>query len=714
MLGTLLHGRYKIIQVLGTGGFGQTFVAEDAQQPNHPKCVVKQLKPASQDAKFLQIARRLFQTESDILEKLGSHPQIPGIMAHFEEDGEFYLVQEFIEGRTLSDELSASKLLSETQVVSLLRDVLEVLMFVHNNQVIHRDIKPSNLIRRQSDGKLVLIDFGAVKQIQTHITTEPDQTGHTVGIGTQGYVPSEQLMGKPRFNSDIYALGMTAIQALTGAHPSQLPSHPDTAEVIWQDQARVSPWLAAIINRMVRYHFSQRYQSAMDVLKALDRQSDPLYDPTTVSPTEMLDGFETRLLNTQARPIVWKKLTKSGLKVVAIASLSVTSFVLGVRQILPLEPMQLAVFEPLEAVAFDRMMQVLPDRGIDPRLLVVEITEQDIRAQNRFPLPDRVVAQALERLNRNRPRVIGLDLLRDIPQETGQAELIAQLKQPNVISIMNIGDPATGGTPAPPGIRKDQVGFNDFVTDHDNVIRRSLLFADVDNETLYSFSLRLALAYLQKEKIEPEASTRSTNVLRLGKIDFLPIESNAGGYQTIDANGYQIMLNYRTRNIARRVNLTQLLNGEVNPEWIRDKIVLMGTTAPSAKDLFLTPYSSAAREDAKMPGVMLHAQMVSQILGAALENQPLLWYWAEPIEMLWIALWSVLAGLLAWCIRRPILLSLAVFSLLAALVGISFGMLVQHGWVPIAAPAIAALLTTGIVVSYRTINPDFSDLLRQA
>ncbi|HEY9654648.1 MAG TPA: protein kinase, partial [Crinalium sp.] len=171
MMGTLLNRRFRIIQVLGSGGFGQTYVAEDILQPDRPQCVIKHFKPAYQEQGFLQIARRLFATEVETLRKLGSHDQIPTLLADFEENQEFYLAQEYVEGQPLSDELAAVQRLEEATVIALLRDVLQVLTFVHQNNVIHRDIKPGNLIRRQRDGKFVLIDFGAVKEIQTQITS---------------------------------------------------------------------------------------------------------------------------------------------------------------------------------------------------------------------------------------------------------------------------------------------------------------------------------------------------------------------------------------------------------------------------------------------------------------------------------------------------------------------------------------------------------------
>lgn len=277
MLGKLLGARYQIIEVLGAGGFGETYIAEDRQRPGHPKCVVKRFRPTNQNTSFLTVARRLFYTEAETLEKLGRHDQIPRLLAYFEEEKEFYLVQDFIEGRSLSDELGTGKKQSEAYVLNLLEDVLGILSYVHNQGVIHRDIKPSNLIRRNSDGKLVLIDFGAVKSIETQMADEPkDRMELTVGIGTQGYMPFEQLAGKPRFNSDIYALGMIGIKALTGFQPLQLPNNPQTHEIIWQNHAQVSPKLAEILDKMVRYHCSDRYQSVSQVLEALEKISSPV------------------------------------------------------------------------------------------------------------------------------------------------------------------------------------------------------------------------------------------------------------------------------------------------------------------------------------------------------------------------------------------------------------------------------------------------------
>ncbi len=279
MLGHKLRGRYQIVQQLGSGGgFGATYIACDTDRPGNPKCLVKQLKPRINDPNTLQIAQRLFKQEAEIQEELGNHDQIPRLLAYFEENQEFYLVQEFIEGHDLRQELPplANKL-SEAETIKLLTEILEVLTFVHRQKVIHRDIKPANIMRR-SDGKIVLIDFGAVKKVRGLEVNRQGQTV-TVAIGTLGYMPSEQAAGEPQFSSDVYAVGVIGIQALTGIYPdpsqgSKLPRDPQTGEIIWRNQVQVSPDLADILDRMVRYHFSGRYQSAESALEALRKILD--------------------------------------------------------------------------------------------------------------------------------------------------------------------------------------------------------------------------------------------------------------------------------------------------------------------------------------------------------------------------------------------------------------------------------------------------------
>jgi serine/threonine protein kinase, bacterial len=270
MLGQVVGSRYRIFKHLGGGSFGQTYLAEDAYIPEDNLCVVKQLKPQFTDPLTLQVARRLFESEARTLHKLGSHGQIPRLLAHFEENQDFYLVQEFIEGHDLSRELLLGKRWSEADAIKLVWEILEVLSFVHQHQVIHRDLKPSNIRRRQRDGKLVLIDFGAVKQISTQVVTSQGKTMLTVAVGTMGYAPNELLSGKPRLCSDIYAVGMMGIQALTGMYPTELRDDPTTGELVWKDGINVSPEFSQILDSMVCYDFRQRYQTTQEVMKVLE------------------------------------------------------------------------------------------------------------------------------------------------------------------------------------------------------------------------------------------------------------------------------------------------------------------------------------------------------------------------------------------------------------------------------------------------------------
>lgn len=309
MIGKLLKERYQIVQVLSAGAFGRIYIAEDIHQPDTPKCVIKHIKPPSSDPKYLRTTRRRFATEAEVLKRLGHHEQIPLLYACFEESQEFFLVQEFIQGHPLSAELPIScevnadsdeaadpipnnhtapipgRRWTEDQCIDLLREVLFILEYVHNQGFIHCDIKPNNILRRVSDGKLFLIDFGAVQLIRNESGAGlPVIHQKTLGLPSKlpipnsksqipspplGYIPIEQLRGYPSPNSDIYALGLIAIQALTGLDPAQLKLDLDTGEVIWQHQVQISDGLASVLNQMVRYDFKNRYQSASEALQAL-------------------------------------------------------------------------------------------------------------------------------------------------------------------------------------------------------------------------------------------------------------------------------------------------------------------------------------------------------------------------------------------------------------------------------------------------------------
>ncbi|MBD2778068.1 serine/threonine-protein kinase [Iningainema tapete] len=294
LIGKTLRNRYKVVTLLGSGGFGNTYKAVDLDLPGQPLCVVKHLKPKGSSPTVMPIAKRLFEKEAQTLYRLGNeNNQIPQLFAHFEEKEEFYLVQEFIDGHDLTTEITSGEPLSEKVVFSILKDILEVLAFVHQNNVIHRDIKPQNLRRRRKDEKIVLIDFGAVKEIGALSVNTQGQTTQTVAIGTPGYMPSEQQAFHAHFSSDIYAVGMIGIQALTGLDPHKLTRDFRTGEFNCSNLsecANVNPGLVEILDTMVRYDYRQRYKDATVALEAL-QQLQPF-----VSFTEKKEIFHTELV----------------------------------------------------------------------------------------------------------------------------------------------------------------------------------------------------------------------------------------------------------------------------------------------------------------------------------------------------------------------------------------------------------------------------------
>ncbi|MEG4279549.1 tetratricopeptide repeat protein [Microcoleus sp. MON1_C1] len=305
MVGQLLDRRYRVVQILSSGAFGQTYLAVDTRRPGHPQCVVKQLRPPSNTSTVLKTAYRLFKQEAEILEKLGKHDKIPFLLAYFEEANQFYLVEEFVPGHALNREIVAGQPWREERVLDLLEEVLQVLAFVHSQGVIHRDVNPSNLIRRKPDGKLVLIDFGSVKEVTNHVSEYDTEFPRTIATGTPAYMPIEQFQGNPQFSSDLYAVGMMAVQAITGLPGTDLPklqnpSPSHTGEIVWRNRTQCSVGLANIIDKMVCHQFGKRYQSADEVLAALSKlrhrpEQGNMAQKKSISPLLMSsDSFSSR------------------------------------------------------------------------------------------------------------------------------------------------------------------------------------------------------------------------------------------------------------------------------------------------------------------------------------------------------------------------------------------------------------------------------------
>jgi serine/threonine protein kinase, bacterial len=284
----LLRARYQVIQPLGQGGFGATFLAKDISLPGQPSCVVKQLRPSSSSPRVLEMARELFKREAKTLGQLGDHPQVPRLLDYFEAEKQFYLVQEYVKGSTLKQEVKQQGRLNESDVKNFLLEILPVVQYIHSQGVIHRDIKPANIIRRVQDNHLVLIDFGAVKdQVSQTILLDPaDQSANTkFSVGTFSFAPPEQMAMRPIYASDIYALGMTCLYLLTAKSPKDLDFDGITGEIVWQHHVQLSPNFSRILEKMLKPMVGHRFQSATDVIRALNGQFE---DPS------LLDGLATQ------------------------------------------------------------------------------------------------------------------------------------------------------------------------------------------------------------------------------------------------------------------------------------------------------------------------------------------------------------------------------------------------------------------------------------
>lgn len=273
----LLNNRYRILQNLATGGFGNTFLAEDTHLPSGRRCVIKQLKPMANAPQMYQQVQQRFGREAATLEQLGEgSAQIPKLYAYFSEGGQFYLVEEWIQGQTLTNKVELQGLLPENTVKEILVSLLPVLDYVHSKQIIHRDVKPDNIIVRQGDGKPVLIDFGAVKESVTAVNSLGKMPLSLV-IGTPGFMPPEQAVGKPVYSSDLYSLGLTAIYMLTGKLPQEIQTDPHTGQIIWHQYAgSISPGLVAVLDKAIQPHPRDRYVTAKEMLNALQSSAAPI------------------------------------------------------------------------------------------------------------------------------------------------------------------------------------------------------------------------------------------------------------------------------------------------------------------------------------------------------------------------------------------------------------------------------------------------------
>ncbi|MEO1427923.1 MAG: YARHG domain-containing protein [Cyanobacteria bacterium J06633_8] len=312
MMSMLLNNRYQIIRTLGSGGFGDTFLAEDTQMPSGRHCVIKQLKPIENNPQIYQLVQERFAREAAILEELGGlNQQIPSLYAYFCLEEKFYLVQEWIEGNTLSGKIQHQGLFNENDVREIVANILPVLQFVHSKRIIHRDIKPDNIILRHSDGKPVLIDFGAVRETMATVVNSQGSLTRSIVIGTPGYMPSEQAAGRAIYSSDLYSLGLTMVYLLSGKSPQQLETNSLTGEIVWESEVgNISPSLKIIINKAIAYHPRERYSSASEMLEDLQRLATHI-PPTIPFDNQATNSYQSTVIADKAEQnLSEQKVTK--------------------------------------------------------------------------------------------------------------------------------------------------------------------------------------------------------------------------------------------------------------------------------------------------------------------------------------------------------------------------------------------------------------------
>lgn len=321
-LPNLLAHRYRILQKLSSGGFGDTFLAEDTHLPSGKTCVIKQLKPINNNLQIYQVVQERFKREAILLEDLGNnHPQIPNLYAYFEENQHFYLVQEYIEGQTLTHLVEKQGKQNEDNVKQILLSILNILEYVEEKGIIHRDIKPDNIIIREGDRIPVLIDFGAVRETMGTVISSSGRSTQSIVIGTPGFMPPEQSAGRPVFSSDLYALGLTAIYLLTAKLPQELETNPLNGEILWHHkELGISPRLESLIDQTIKPQVAERFPTATAMREAIETQlCPPTLKQTVSTPSTIISASPSK--ETQISHLPKILATVAGIGTLLIGSL---------------------------------------------------------------------------------------------------------------------------------------------------------------------------------------------------------------------------------------------------------------------------------------------------------------------------------------------------------------------------------------------------------
>jgi adenylate cyclase len=373
----------------------------------------------------------------------------------------------------------------------------------------------------------------------------------------------------------------------------------------------------------------------------------------------------------------------------------------------------LGLLQLTEWAAYDQYMRWRPGETRDDRIVIVGINENDLREIKQPVFPDAIYAQLLTKLTAMEPRGIGLDIYRDLPVEPGHQELVEVFEtNSNIVGITKVvGERDRDVIDPPPALAaKGQIGSNDLKVDPDKKVRRGFLFVTLANgDNVWSFGSYLTLLYLAKEDISLEPVPEDDTKFRLGKAVLSPFEAYDGGYVRADAGGYQMLLNYRgpSRHFET-VSLMDILEDRVPPDWGRDRIVLIGTVSEGFKDLFNSPYSSSVvRVLEPMAGIEIHANLISQLISAAMDDRPLFKVWPEPLEWLWILFWSGVGATIVWVWRDSNSIkavSLKKIGALAVSVGLLVGStylaFVNAWWIPIIPPMLGLAGSAIAVTAY--------------
>ena len=368
-----------------------------------------------------------------------------------------------------------------------------------------------------------------------------------------------------------------------------------------------------------------------------------------------------------------------------------------------LEGRRRGIFQQFELYVYDQMLRQQPELASDDRIVLVEISEEDLRQQERWPFTDEIYAQVLENIQAAEPALIGLDVYRDFPVEPGHSRLVKQFEKPNLIAIRNL-DVLTG-TPAPQAVVPEQQGFNDLTLDPDGRLRRALIYSSgSDGMILPSFALNMAMTYLYNyEEISAVASEFNPDYLQLGQATFVPLQPNSGGYQKIDSRSYQVMFQYRDRYTTEPiVSFTDVWTNTFDPEIFKDKIVLIGSTAPSLKDVISSPYSLSTGGSNQMDGVVAHAQILSYILDTALGDRIQFRFWQEWQENILVIGWLITGTAIGWVFRHPAAIIGGFMIGIGGTWGMGYILLNSYIWIPVATPMIGFLAAMGMVIVYQS------------